>query len=74
MRESRIGLRCVGLRLSHEPREAAQRRKKRTASKKQQQLQPDTLSSSALTLHEGGDGSADADRLVAGLFLARRGE
>ncbi len=39
----RIGLRCVGLRLSQPHREAAERRKKRTASKKQQQVQPDTL-------------------------------
>lgn len=39
----RIGLRCVGLRLSQQQREAAERRKKRTASKKQQQVQPDTL-------------------------------
>jgi hypothetical protein len=114
MRESRIGLR-----LSHEPREAAERRGARSArpARNSSRCSPirsrlpgwglvvTTLPSqqwtdqqvlrlyqarwhiellaetdqtaaqaAALTLHEGGDGSADADRLVAGLFLARRGE
>ncbi len=39
----RIALRWVGLRLSQQQREAAQRRKQRTATRKQQQVQADTL-------------------------------
>jgi hypothetical protein len=39
----RIALRWIALRLSHEPREAAERRKRRKASKRQQQVQADTL-------------------------------
>ncbi len=38
-----FAVRCIGLRLSQEQREAAQRRKKRVASKKQQQVRADTL-------------------------------
>jgi hypothetical protein len=48
MKGSRIGLRWIALRLSEQPREAAERRKKRTACRKQQQVQHDTLSSSRL--------------------------
>jgi hypothetical protein len=43
MKGSRIGLRWIALRLSDEPRQAAERRKKRNACRKQQQVQPDTL-------------------------------
>jgi hypothetical protein len=38
-----IALRCIGLRLSGEQRDAAQRRKKRKASKNQQRVQAETL-------------------------------
>ncbi len=40
---SRIGLRCVTLRLSQQQRGAVKRRKKRAATMKQQQVQADTL-------------------------------